>query len=105
MGDQICEFEHRNSKLFLWKKTLKKLVFGTTNLWYLKTGRENAPTTRLRRPIFRSLPCGYNFYLILYPYGFDAAIRTWASVSFSISAGDCDDSAVARFKDDPGKGS
>ena len=47
--------------------------------------------TRLRSPIFRFHPYGYNFYLIIYPYGFAAAIGTWASISLSISAGENDD--------------
>ena len=67
-----------------------RLVFESARSWYLKPGRENAPTTRLRGPIFRSHPYGYNFYLNFYPYGFAAAIGTWASISLFISAGEYD---------------
>ena len=91
MGDQICQFEHSNSTFTLWKVTSVQLVFESARLWYLKPGRENAPTTRLRSPIFRSHPYGYNFYLNFYPYGFAAAIGAWASISISISAGEYDD--------------
>ena len=91
MGDQICQFEHSNSKFILWKVTSIQLVFESARFWYLKPRWENAPTTRLRSPIFCSHPCGYNFYLILYPYGFAAAIGTWASISLSMSAGEYDD--------------
>ena len=91
MGDQICQFEHSNSTFSFWKVTSIQLVFESARLWYLKPGRENAPTTRLRSPIFRSQPYGYNFYLKLYPCGFAAAIGTWASISLSISAGEYDD--------------
>ena len=91
MGDQICQIEHSNSTCILWKVTSVQLVFESARSWYLKPGRENAPTTRLRSPIFRSHPYGYNFYLNFYPYGFAAAIGTWASISLSISAGDYDD--------------
>ena len=91
MGDQICQFEHSNSTFILWKVTSIQLVFESARLWYLKPGRENAPTTRLRSPIFRSHPYGYNFYLNLYPYEFAAAIGTWASISLSMSAGEYDD--------------
>ena len=91
MGDQMCQFEHSNCNYILWKVTSIKLVFESARLWYLKPGRENAPTTRLRSPIFRSHPYGYNFYLSLYPYGFAAAIGTWMSLSPSMSAGEYDD--------------
>ena len=91
MGDQICQFEHCNSNFVLWKITSIKLVFESAKLWYLKPGREIAPTTRLHSPIFRSHPYGYTFYLNLYPYGFVAAIGRWASISLSISAGEYDD--------------
>ena len=91
MGDQICQFEHRNCNFILWKITSMQLVFESARLWYLNLGRENAPTTRLCSPIFRSHPYGYNFYLNLYPYGFAAAIGTWASISLSISVGEHDD--------------
>ena len=91
MGDQICQFEHSNFTFILWKITSIKLVFESARLWYLKPGREIASTTRLLRPIFRSHPYGYNFYLNLYLYGFAAAIGTWASISFSKSAGEYDD--------------
>ena len=66
-------------------------VFDSTKLWYLKTGRENDPTTRLRSPNFRFRKYGYNIYLNLYPDGFAAAIDTWAAISFYISTGDYDD--------------
>ena len=85
MGDQICQFEHSNCNFMLWKVTSIKLVFESARLWYLKPGRENAPTTRLRSPVFRSHPYGYNFYLNLYPYGFAAAIGTWISLSQFLS--------------------
>ena len=75
----------------LWKVTSVQLVFESAGSWYLKPGRENAPTTRLRSPVFRSHPYGYKFYLNFYPYGFAAAIGTWASISLSISAGEYDD--------------
>ena len=91
MCDQICQFEHSNCNFFLWKVTSIKQVFESARLWYLKPGRENAPTTRLRSPVFRSHPYGYNFYLNLYSYGFAAAIGTWLSLSLSISPGDYDD--------------
>ena len=91
MGDQICQFEHSNATFFLWKVTSIQFVFESAQLCYLKPGRENAPTTRLRSPIFRSHPYGYNFYLNFYPHGFAAAIGTWASISLSISAGEYDD--------------
>ena len=91
MGNGICQFEHSNSTFNLWKGTSIQLVFESARLWYLKPGREIAPTTRLRSPIFRSHPYGYNFYLNFYPYGFAAAIRTWASLYLSISAGEYDD--------------
>ena len=80
-GDQICQFEHSNSTFILWKVTTIELVFESARLWYLKPGRENAPTTRLRSPLLRSHPYGYNFYLNSYPYGFAAAIGTWACLS------------------------
>ena len=86
MGDQTCQFEHSNSTFILWKVTSIQLVFESAQSWYLKPGRGNAPTTRLRSPIFRSHPYGYNFYLNFYPYGFATAIGTWASISLSISA-------------------
>ena len=76
MGDQICQFEHSTCNFSLWKVTSIKQVFESARLWYLKPGRENAPTTRLRSPVFRSHPYGYNFYLNLYPYGCAAAIGT-----------------------------
>ena len=91
MGDQICQFEHSNSTFILWKVTSVQLVFESARLWYLKPWRQNAPTTRLRSPIFRSHPYGYNFYFNFYPYGFAAAIGTWAFTSNSISAGEYDD--------------
>ena len=91
MGDQICQFEHSNCNFILWKVTSIKLVFESARLWYLKPGRENAPTTRLRSPVFRSHPYGYNFYLNLYPYGFAAAFGTWLSLSLSISPGEYED--------------
>ena len=91
MSDQICQFEHSNCNFILWKVTSIKLVFESARSWYLNPGRENAPTTRLRSPIFRSHPYGYNFYLNLYPYGFAAAIGSWASLSLSMSAGEYDD--------------
>ena len=91
MGDQICQFEHSNCNFILWKVTSIKQVFESARLWYLKPGRENAPTTRLRSPVFRSHPYGYSFYLNLYPYGFAAAIGTWLSLSLSISPGEDDD--------------
>ena len=75
MGDQICQFEHSNSTFTLWKVTSVQLVFESARLWYLKPGRENAPTTRLRSPIFRSHPYGYNFYLNFYPYGLDITLN------------------------------
>ena len=56
LGDQICVFEHSNCNFILWKVTSVKLVIESARLWYLKPGRENAPTTRLRSPIFRSHP-------------------------------------------------
>ena len=89
-GDQICQFEHSNSTFILWKVTSVQFVFESAQLWYLKPGRENTPTTRLRNPIFRSHPYGSNFYLNFYPYGFAAVIGTWASISLSISAGEYD---------------
>ena len=84
MGDQICQFDQSNSTFNFWKVTSIQLVFESVPLWYLKPGRENAPTTRLRSPIFCSHPYGYNSYLKIYPYGLAAAIGTWASVSFYI---------------------
>ena len=84
MGDEICHFEHSNCNFTLWKITSIQLVFESARLSYLKPGRENAPTTRVRSPIFRSHPYGYNFYLNAYPYGFAAAIGTWRSISLSI---------------------
>ena len=101
MGDQICQFEHSNSNFILWKITSIQLVFESAKLWYLKPARENAPNTRLRSPIFRSHPYGYNFCLKLYPYGFAAAIGTWASISLSISAGEWWHSALAGLEDNP----
>ena len=47
MGDHICQFEHSNCNFILWKVTSIKIVFESARLWYLKPGRENAPTTRL----------------------------------------------------------
>ena len=91
MGDQICQSEHNNSTLILWKVTSIHFVFESAQLWYLKTGRENAPTIRLRSPIFRSHPYGYNFYLNLYPNGFPASIGRWASISLFNSPGEYDD--------------
>ena len=91
MGDQNCQFEHSNSTFILWKVTSIQLVFESARSWYLKLERENAPTTRLRSPIFRSHPYGYNFYLTFYPYAFAAAIGTRASITLSISAGEYDD--------------
>ena len=91
MGDQICQFEHSNSTFILWKITSVQLVFESARLWYLKPGRENAPNTRFRSPVFRSHLYGYNFYLKFYPNGLTAAIGTWASISLSISAGENDD--------------
>ena len=91
MGDQICQFEHSKSIFILWEVTSIQLVFESARLWYLKPGWENAPTTRLRSPIFRSHPYGYNFYINFYPYGFAAAIGTWVSITLSISAGEYDD--------------
>ena len=91
LGDQIFQFEHSNCNFILWKVTSIKLVFESARLWYLKPGRENPPTTRLRSPVFRSHPYGYNFYLDLYPFGFAAAIGTWLSLSLSISPGEYDD--------------
>ena len=91
MGDQICQFKHSNSTFILWKVTSIQLVFESARLWYLKPGRENAPTTRLRSPIFRSHPYDYNFFLNWYPYGVAAAIVTWASISLFISSGEHDD--------------
>ena len=85
MGDQLCQFEHSNCNFILWKVTSIKLVFESARQWYLKPGREKAPTTRLRSPVFRSRPYGYNFYLNLYPYGFAAAIGTWLSLSHFLS--------------------
>ena len=76
MGHQICQFEHTNSTFLLWKVTSIQLVFESARLWYLKPGRENSPTTRLRSPIFRSQPYGFNFLLNIYPYGFATAIAT-----------------------------
>ena len=90
MGDQICQFEQSNSTFILWKVTSIQLVFESARLWYLKPGRESAPT-RFRSPILRSQPYGYNFYLNFYPNGFAAAIGTWASISLSISAGEYHD--------------
>ena len=90
MGDHICQFENDNSSFNLWKISSIQPVFESDRSWYLKPGRENAPTTRLRSPIFRSHPYGNNFYLIFYPYGLAAAIGTWASISLSISAGEYD---------------
>ena len=63
MGDQMCQFEHSNSTFIFWKVTSIHIVFESAQLWYLKPGRENVPTTRLRSPIFRSHPYGYNYYL------------------------------------------
>ena len=91
MGDQICQFEHSNSTFILWKVTSIQRVFESARSWYLKHRGENAPTTRLRSPIFRSHPYGYNFYLNFYPYGFAAAIGTWPSISLSVSADEYDD--------------
>ena len=91
MSDLICQFEHSNCNFILWKVASVKFVFESARLWYLKPGRENAPTTRLRSPLFRSHPYGYNFYLELYPYGFTAAIGTWLSLSPSISPGEYHD--------------
>ena len=96
MGDQICQFEHSNSSFILWKITSIQLVLESARLWYLKPGREDASTTRLRSPLFRSQPYGYNFYLKLDPYGFAAAIGTWASISLSMSAGEYDDFCLGR---------
>ena len=91
MGDQVCQFEHSNSTFILWKVTSIQFVSESAQLWYLKPGWENAPTTRLRSPIFRSQLYGYNFYLKFFPYGFAAAIGTWASICLSISPGEYDD--------------
>ena len=91
MSDQIRQFEPSNSTFILWRVTSIQLVFESARLWYLKPGWGNAPTTQLRSPIFRSHPYGYNFFLNFYPYGFTAAIGTWTSISFSISAGEYDD--------------
>ena len=91
MGDELCQFEHSNCNFILWKVTSIKLVFESARLWYLKPGQENAPTSRLRSPVFRSHPYVYKFYLNLYPYGFAAAIGTWLSLSLSISPGEYDD--------------
>ena len=63
MGDQICQFEHSNSNFILWKVTSVQLVFESARSWYLKPGRENAPTTRLRSPIFRSNVNMMTFFL------------------------------------------
>ena len=62
----------------------------------MKPGRENVPTTRLRSPFFRFHPYGYNFYLNLFSYGFTAAVRTRASISFFVTAGEHDDILVSR---------
>ena len=91
MGEQICQLEHSNSTFTLWKVTSIQFVFESAQLWYLKPGRANAPTTRLRSPILRSHPYGYNIFLKFYPSGFAAAIGTRASISLSISAGEYDD--------------
>ena len=91
MGDQIYQFEHSNSTFILWEVTSVQLVFESARSWYLKLGRENAPTTRFRSPIFRFHPYGCNFYLNFYPYRFAAAIGTWASSSLSVCAGEYDD--------------
>ena len=91
MGDQICQFDHSKSTFILWKVTSTQLKFESARLWYLKPGRENAPTTRLPSPIFRSHPYGHNFYLNFYPYGVAAAIGKSASISLSISAGEYED--------------
>ena len=91
MGYQICPFEHSTSNFFLRKITSIQLVFEPARLWYLKPGRENAPTTRTCSRIFRSHPYGYNFSLKLYPVGFASAIGAWASISLSITAQEYDD--------------
>ena len=91
MGDQLCLFEHSISIFVLWKIASIQLVFESARLWYVKTRRENAPTTRLRSRSFRSHTYGYNFILSLYPYGSASAFGTWAPISLSITAGEYDD--------------
>ena len=88
MSDRSCQFEYCNSNFILSKISSIKPVFDSANLWYLKLGREQAPTIRLRSPIFQSDPYGYRFHLKMYPYGFSAAIGTWVMVSIFISAGE-----------------
>ena len=53
------------------------------------TGKcSNHPTSQ---PYFSFSPIWLQLCLTFYPYGFAAAIGTWASISLSISAGEYDD--------------
>ena len=88
--DKIRALESGGTDTILWKLTSWKLVFDTAKSSAQLDNAAKDPSTHYNRPVYRTHPYGYNFFVQFYPYGLDSAAGNHASIMFALFPGDYD---------------
>ena len=88
--DRIRALESGGTDTILWKLTSLKLVFNTAKTSARLDNAAKDPSTHFNSPVYRTHPCGYNFFVQFYPYGLDSAAGNHASIMFALFPGDYD---------------
>ena len=86
--DKIRQLKAGNSDAMIWKIPSVKFFFHCAKLARLSSEPLIEPTTSFTRPIFRTYPHGYKFFIKFYPYGIGAATSKCASIILTLFPGD-----------------
>ena len=90
LHDKIRQLEAGNSDAIIWKIPSVKFALDSAKVARPSSDPLIEPTTSFNRPIFRTHPHGYNFFIKFYTYGIGPATGKCASILFTLSPGDYD---------------
>ena len=88
--DRFRALESGDKDTILWKLTSLRLVFDTAKSAGRLDDAATKPSTHYTRPVYRTHPHGYNFFVQFYPSGLDYAAGNHASFMFALFPGDYD---------------
>ena len=88
--DRIWALESGGADTILWKLTSLKLVFDTAKSSARLDNAAKDTSTHYNRPVYRTHPYGYNFFVQFYTYGLDSAAGNRASIMFALFPGGYD---------------
>ena len=88
--DKFSQLEPGNSDVIIWNIPSVKFVFKSAKVTRPSSDPLIEPATSFSKPIFRTHPHGYNFFIKFYPYGIGPATGNCASILFTLFPGDYD---------------